>query len=122
MNMIVPTGLLTPIFDELTQNGRLNRPARPWLGLFAMESEEAVVVGGIAEGGPADKAGLRPGDRIVAVDGDEVSDLGALWRRVWSAGTAGARVRMSVGRDEDLLHVTIHSADRTTFLRAPRLH
>jgi S1-C subfamily serine protease len=122
MNMIVPTGLLTPNLDELIQNGRLNRPARPWLGLFAMESEDAVVVGGVAEGGPADKAGLRAGDRLVAVDGDEVADLSGLWRRVWSAGTAGARVRMSIGRDDDLLHVTIHSADRNSFLRAPRLH
>jgi S1-C subfamily serine protease len=122
MNMVVPTGLLTPILDELIQNGRLNRPPRPWLGLFAMESEDAVVVGGVAEGGPADKAGLRAGDRVVAVDGDEVADLSGLWRRVWSAGTAGARVRMSIGRDDDLLHVTVHSADRTSFLRAPRLH
>jgi S1-C subfamily serine protease len=87
-----------------------------------MESEDAVVVGGVAEGGPADKAGLRAGDRVVAVDGDEVADLSGLWRRVWSAGTAGARVRMSIGRDDDLLHVTVHSADRTSFLRAPRLH
>jgi hypothetical protein len=29
---------------------------------------------------------------------------------------------MSVGRDDDLLHVTVHSADRNAFLRAPRLH
>jgi S1-C subfamily serine protease len=87
-----------------------------------MESDEAVVVGGVSDGGPADKAGLRAGDRIVAVDGDEVSDLGGLWRRVWSAGTAGARVRMTIGRDDDLLHVTLHSADRSSFQRAPRLH
>jgi S1-C subfamily serine protease len=122
MNMVVPTALLTPILDELVQHGRVNRPARPWLGLYAMESEDAVVVGGVSDGGPADKAGLRAGDRIVAVDGDEVTDLGSLWRRVWSAGTAGARVRMSIGRDDELLHVTIHSADRSSFLRAPRLH
>ena len=122
MNMVVPTAHLTPILDELVQHGRVNRPARPWLGLFAMESEDGVVVAGLAEGGPADKAGLRAGDRIVAVDGDEVADLGGLWRRVWSAGTAGARVRMSVGRDDALLHVTVHSADRSSFLRAPRLH
>jgi len=122
MNMVVPTGLLTPILDELVQNGRLNRPARPWLGMFAMENDDAVVVGGVSEGGPADRAGLRGGDRIVAVDGDEVPDLAGLWRRVWSAGTAGARVRMSVGRDDELLHVTVHSADRNSFLRAPRLH
>jgi hypothetical protein len=41
---------------------------------------------------------------------------------VWSAGTAGARVRMSIGRDDELLHVTVHSADRASFLRSPRLH
>ena len=122
MNMIVPTAHLTPILGELVQHGRVNRPARPWLGLFAMEGEDSVVVGGLADGGPADKAGLRPGDRIVAVDGDEVPDLGSLWRRVWSAGTAGARVRMSVGRDDELLHVTVHSADRGSFLRTPLLH
>ena len=122
MNMVVPTGLITPNLDELSRTGRLNRPARPWLGLFAMENDDAVVVGGISDGGPADKAGLRAGDRIVAVDGEEITDLVGLWRRIWSAGTAGARVRMSVGRDDDLLHVTVHSADRTAFLRAPLLH
>jgi S1-C subfamily serine protease len=122
MNMVVPTGLITPNLEELSRNGRLNRPARPWLGLFAMENDDAVVVGGISDNGPADKAGLRAGDRIVAVDGEEITDLAGLWRRIWSAGTAGARVRMSVGRDDDLLHVTVHSADRNAYLRAPRLH
>ena len=122
MNMVVPTALLTPVLDELVEFGRVRRPARPWLGMFAMENEETVVIGGIAEGGPADRAGLHAGDRVVAVDGDEVPDLAGLWRRVWSAGTAGARVRMTIGRDEDLLHVTVHSADRASFLRAPRLH
>ncbi len=122
MNMVVPTALLTPILGELVQHGRVRRPPRPWLGLFAMENDESVMVGGVADGGPADKAGLRAGDRVVAVDGDEVADLGSLWRRVWSAGTAGARVRMSIGRDDDLLHVTVHSADRASFLRAPLLH
>ena len=122
MNMIVPTALLTPILDELVQHGRVRRPPRPWLGMFAMENDETVVVGGVADGGPAEKAGLRAGDRVVAVDGDEVADLGSLWRRVWSAGTAGARVRMTISRDDDLLHITLHSADRASFLRAPLLH
>ncbi len=122
MNMVVPTGLLTPILDELVTFGRVRRPARPWLGMFAMENEDTVVIGGIADGGPADKAGLRAGDRVVAVDGDEITDLGSLWRRIWSAGTAGARVRMTVSRDGGLLNVTVHSADRASFLRSPRLH
>ncbi len=122
MNMIVPISLLTPILAELREHGRTRRPPRPWLGLFAMENEEAVVVGGVVDEGPADRAGLRSGDRVVAVDGDDVSDLAGLWRRIWSAGTAGARVRMSIGRGEDLLHVTLHSVDRASMLRAPRVH
>ena len=122
MNMVVPTSLLLPVQEELTRLGRVNRPARPWLGMFAMENDDAVMVGGVTDGGPADRAGLRPGDRVVAVDGDEVTDLPHLWRRVWSAGTAGARVRMSIGREEELLHVTLHSIDRATMLRAPRVH
>jgi S1-C subfamily serine protease len=119
---VVPTALLTPVLEELTKYGRLNRPPRPWLGLFAMESDDAVVVGGVAEGGPADKAGLKSGDRLVAVDGDEVPDLAGLWRRVWAAGTAGARVKLSFSRDDQVRNVTLHSVDRMSVLRAPRLH
>ena len=122
MNMVVPTALLTPSLEELTRLGRVNRPPRPWLGLFAMENEDTVMVGGVAEGGPADKAGLKPGDRVVAVDSDEVTDLAGLWRRVWAAGTAGARVRMTISREEKLQNVTLHSVDRASVLRAPRLH
>ena len=113
---------MTPILDELVAYGHVRRPPRPWLGLFAMENDDAVMVGSVADGGPADKAGLRTGDRVVAVDGDEVTDLAGLWRRVWSAGTAGARVRMSIGRGDDLLHVTVHSVDRKSMFRAPKLH
>ena len=29
---------------------------------------------------------------------------------------------MSIGREEELLHVTLHSVDRASMLRAPRLH
>lgn len=122
MNMVVPLALLLPSLDELSRTGRINRPARPWLGLFAMENEDAVMVGGVADGAPADKAGIRPGDRLVAVDGEEITDLAGLWRRIWAAGTAGARVRLSISRDDSTRHVTVHSVDRASVLRAPRLH
>ena len=45
---------------------------------------------GIADNGPADKAGLRTGDRILAVNGAEVPDLAGLWRAVWASGPAGS--------------------------------
>ena len=122
MNMVVPTSLLTPILAELVQNGRLLRPPRPWFGLFAMENEEAVMVGGVSSGGPADAAGLRAGDRVVSVDDDDVPDLAGLWRRLWSCGTAGARVRMRIARDDDMFDVVLTSVARASMLRTPRLH
>src|SRR5262249_55890792 len=43
-NMIVPIDLLKPIFDDLITIGRPNRPARPWLGLYATEIGNNVAV------------------------------------------------------------------------------
>ena len=42
LNMIVPIDLLTPILDDVTRLGRPNRPPRPWLGLYASETENKV--------------------------------------------------------------------------------
>lgn len=122
MNMVVPTQLLTPILDDLVAIGRANRPARPWLGLYAMEDDEALVVGGLADNGPADKAGVRAGDRILAVNGTEVPDLAGLWRAVWASGAAGAPVHVSLGRGNRASSVTIASTDRARILKAPSLH
>jgi S1-C subfamily serine protease len=121
-NMVVPIGLLRPILNDLLTYGRVNRPPRPWLGLYAMENDESLVVGGLADGGPAERAGIRTGDRIIAVGEEEVSDLGMLWRRLWAAGQAGVQVTLRIERDNDTLAITATSADRASFLRAPRLH
>ncbi len=94
MNMVVPIGLLAPIMDDLLSYGRVNRPARPWLGMYATESDETLVVGGLADNGPAEQAGVRAGDKILTVNDEEIPDLAGLWRRVWSSGSAGAEVRL----------------------------
>lgn len=122
MNMVVPVELLSPIMDDLMKFGQVNRPARPWLGLYAMEDDEALVVGGLADNGPADKAGLRTGDRILAINGTEVPDLAGLWRAVWASGPAGCSVQVSVGRGNRNTSVMIPSTDRATILKTPRHH
>jgi len=122
MNMVVPVQLLRPILDDLLAYGRVNRPARPWLGLYAMEDDAALVVGGLADNGPADQAGVRTGDRILAVNGEEVPDLAGLWRAVWASGPAGAAVQVSLGRGNRTAAVTVTSTDRATILKSPRLH
>jgi S1-C subfamily serine protease len=124
MNMVVPIGLLAPIMKDLTTYGRVNRPARPWLGMYAteMEADEAIVVGGLADNGPAEQAGVRQGDRILSVNDEEVPDLAGLWRRVWAAGSAGAEVRLRLLREGGPVGITVRSGDRTRFLKSPSLH
>jgi S1-C subfamily serine protease len=124
VNMVVPIDLLPPILEDLMTYGRPNRPPRPWLGLYAaeIEDENAVVVAGMSERGPAIKSGLKPGDRILAVRDDPVSSLASFWRRVWSSGQAGCEVVLQIQRDKDQMTVRVPSADRTRLLKAPRLH
>ncbi|HYZ32539.1 MAG TPA: S1C family serine protease [Crenalkalicoccus sp.] len=122
LNMVVPANLLPPILDDLLAFGRPNRPARPWLGLYATEDEQGVVVSSLAPAGPAAKSGVEEGDRVVAVAGTRVGDLAGLWRAVWACGTAGTRVRLSLSRDGAPRELAVASADRRTLLKAPRLH
>jgi S1-C subfamily serine protease len=122
VNMVVPIDLLSPILDEMLTYGRPNRPPRPWLGFYAQEVEDAIVVAGLSERGPAGKAGLRPGDRILAVREDPVASLAGLWRKVWASGPAGSEVVLQVRRDNETLTVRVLSIDRTQFLKAPKLH
>jgi S1-C subfamily serine protease len=122
INMMVPIDLLKPILDDLMTLGRPNRPPRPWLGLFAAEAEDRVVVAGLAEGGPADKAGLRVGDAILAVRGARVANLAGLFRRVWALGHAGVEVPLAIERDGRTADLTVPSGDRNRFLKGPLLH
>lgn len=122
VNMIVPIDLLVPVLDDLMRLGRPDRPARPWLGVFATEVEDQVVVVGVAERGPAHRADLRTGDVILAVDDNEVSDLADFYRAMWALGNAGVEVPLTVFRDGDTFDVTINSTDRTKLLKVPRIH
>jgi len=122
MNMVVPIAYLRPVLDDLLAHGRLSRPARPWLGLYALENDGGVVVGGVSERGPAAKAGIQQGDRILGVGDEEVGDLAGLWRKLWASGPAGAPVLLRVSRDGSDMAVRITSTDRTSLFRAPRLH
>lgn len=79
----IPISTATDIIDELISNGEVT--SRPTLGvsLYNVEDEmtasqlgvdsTGVYIVQIVDGGAADNAGLRSGDRIVSVDGSEVS-------------------------------------------------
>jgi S1-C subfamily serine protease len=121
INMVVPINLLVPILDDLMTRGRVNRPPRPWLGTFAAEDDGKVVVMSVSERGPAAAAGMRRGDVIAEVRDGEVASLADFYRKVWTSGPAGTEIPIRVLRDGRERWIRIHSADRTSFLRKPRL-
>src|SRR5205814_8081419 len=71
------------------------------VGRPVSDSEKTTVIGYVMKGGPADEAGLRAGDRILAVDGKPVSKFMGMgdsitWRIVRSEGET---VEVKVARD-----------------------
>jgi len=122
LNMIVPIDILKPVLDDLRKFGRVNKPARPWLGLYSTEIEDKVVIVGIAPKGPAARAELKTGDVVVAVKGEKVSTLSAFYRKVWSLGEAGVEVPLTLYREGVTFDVAVNSSDRAKFLKGPRLH
>jgi len=121
LNMNVPIDLLKPIYDDLLTLGRANKPPRPWLGFYATEIEDRVVIAGLANDGPARRADLRVGDLLVSVAGQEIGTLAALYRRIWSLGRAGVEVPMTLQRDGHTLTVMLRSTDRAALLKKARL-
>ena len=122
VNMIVPIDLLKPALDDLRKFGRVNQPARPWLGLLSAEIENKVVVVGISAKGPAARAELKAGDVILAVNGEKVTSQTQFYRKLWSLGPAGVDVPLTVYHEGVTFDVVLASTDRTRLLKGPRLH
>lgn len=122
VNMIVPIDLLKPILEDLRKYGRVNKPARPWLGLYSTEIDNRVVVIGISANGPAARAELKTDDIILAVDGDKVTSQTAFYKKMWSLGAAGVDVPLTVHHQGVTFDVTVTSTDRFKLLKAPKLH
>jgi S1-C subfamily serine protease len=122
VNMIVPIDPLKPVLDDLRKFGRVNKPARPWLGMYTTEIDNRVVVVGISGKGPAARAELKTGDVILAVKGEDVSNQTAFYRKLWSLGSAGVDVPLTVHHEGVTFDVVLTSTDRARLLKAPRLH
>jgi S1-C subfamily serine protease len=122
LNMTIPIDLLKPILDDLKTFGRVNKPVRPWLGVYTTEVEDRLVTVGVASKGPAARAEIKTGDMIVAVAGENVSTLTEFYRCVWALGDAGIEVPLTLHRDGVTFDVRVNSSDRMKFLKGPRMH
>jgi S1-C subfamily serine protease len=121
-NMFVPVDLLTPILDEMATTGRSPRPAQPWLGMYSTELQGHLFVGGLTEGGPAARAGVRVRDMILEVGDQRVSTLADLYRSIWKRGPVGTEIPLTLVRRGTHVSVKVRSADRSDFLRKPPRH
>jgi S1-C subfamily serine protease len=116
-NMFVPVDLLRPILSELRTKGATSASQRAWLGVNCVEQGGQLRVVRVAEDSPAEAAGVRSGDRILAIDGSEVTTLDALWTRLWSGGPPEREVALVVERGGERQTVKVQSIDRQRGLR-----
>ena len=112
VNLAIPVEQLLGGKDELIAKGRVeSRRPRPWIGLYTRETDGGVVVAGVSPIGPSRTAGFRPGDRIVRVNGEQVSSQAEFYRRLWM-GSPGQDVQLVVMREARLEAITVRSVDR----------
>jgi hypothetical protein len=90
-----------PVFVRADGGGE---PPRAVLGIVVEPAPAGVRIGRLQPEGPAERAGLREGDVIVAVGGEATPDLDAL-RQLMFAHDVGDRVRVRVRRGDEEVEV-----------------
>lgn len=118
-NMFVPIDLLKPILAELRSRGASRGSTRAWLGVNCVETNGGVQVVRVTRDGPADRAGLQPGDRILRIDGAEVGALETLYKTLWR-DVPEREVTLVIRRDGDTQTLKLQSLDRMKTLRKPQ--
>jgi S1-C subfamily serine protease len=119
VNLAIPVDLLLAVKDELIAAGRVaSRRPRPWLGLYTVPLDDGgLVVEGLSRSGPARAAGLRPGDRILRVNGVKVGSREEFYEQLWR-GQAGDLIEVEVLRDDATRVIPVRSVDRGSLDRA----
>jgi S1-C subfamily serine protease len=116
-NMFMPIDRLKASLGDLLTLGRPGDPPHPWLGVNLSQLGSRILITHVSEEGPADKAGLLPGDVVTAVAGAAPHDLADFYRKLWAQGQAGTTVPLTVIEDGEEHVVTIKSMDRYKYLR-----
>ncbi|HNQ86003.1 MAG TPA: DegQ family serine endoprotease [Deltaproteobacteria bacterium] len=107
LGFATPINMAKDILRELKDTGEV---ARGWLGVAIQEvtpeiaravglkEHRGAMVTSVYAGDPADKAGIRPGDIILRIDGQDIADTRALTRIIGSLKPESA-VKVTVFRD-----------------------
>ena len=122
LGFAIPINDAIKVAQELLENGYVT--GRPYLGITYLAVTDAqtasqlgvnaygVYVVEVVKGGPAEKAGLQAGDRIVSVDGTEIAskdDLGTLMQK----HAAGDTLSITIARDGKMQTVNVTLSEKT---------
>src|SRR5688572_16616624 len=86
-------------------------PADGWLGITFDPGREEAVVAEVTPGWPAEKAGLQPGDELLAV-GDKPTPTRADFIAAIKAAKAGEDVAIKLRRGDKDMSVTVRLTDK----------
>ena len=101
----------------MISTGKQHGGRRPWLGVSSVEQDGRLKVLRVSADGPAEKAGLAPGDIILALDGESVESLPAFYRKLWAVGKPGTEVTLKVLKGTEVREYRIRSIDRLEMIR-----
>jgi Do/DeqQ family serine protease len=108
----IPTNMARNVMEQLIETGKVRRgqlgvAVQPITSDLAeqagLREVRGVFIADVSSGGPADRAGLRAGDVVTAVDGTPVEDANAFRNRIASTqpGTEVTLTVMRNGRTEE---------------------
>ncbi len=116
-NLFVPIDLLKPILSDLLTFGHSSEAARPWVGIYPIETNGVLVVNRLAADGPAEQAGILKGDVMIGVAEQPVREMDHFFRLIWALGQVGVDVPLKILRDGKVVDITVKSGDRMKWLR-----
>ena len=93
------------IFTSLGSNQNGTDTEQPWLGAQIVKTADGLTVRAVIADSPAEKAGLKRGDVITAVDGTQVGDMQALLNAI-KGKKAGDTIKLSITRDGNAQDIT----------------
>jgi len=124
----IPVSIVRQVMEQIIAHGAVTRG---WVGIevqeispeiaesFSLKSTDGALIAGVLRGGPADRAGIRPGDVLVAVNSKPVKDSVSLLNLIAALPPGKiAQLRLIRGQNEMQVMATVDK--RPAMSRAAR--